>query len=164
MDLKPYFQIVTQLLKKDAVSEEDAVKRSELEDEVPLATQHRMEKLVDAGILDRYQPGDGKAFIVHFRTGEYLQGSELNGSLDEEVKRVRNHLATNSALKAEVSEEVDFPLSSLDVNETEKKMERLNKVVEAVDDSNHSRGDYGKIDFRNPAYRYFVAEEGALPA
>lgn len=164
MDLKPYFQIVTQLLKKDAVSEDNAVKRSELEEEIPLATQHRMKKLVEAGILDRYQPGDGKAFIVHFRTGEYLQGVELESSVDEEIKRVKDHLARNSALKSEVKEKVGFSLSGLTVNDTEKKMERLNKVVEAVDNSNHSRGDYRKIDFRNPAYRYFVAEEGALPA
>lgn len=123
-----------------------------------------MKKLVEAGILDRYQPGDGKAFILHFRTGEYLQGSELESSVDEEVKRVKKHLARNKTLKSEVRQEVDFPLSDLEVEDVEKKMERLNEVVDAVDDSKHARGDYGKIDFRNPAYRYFVAEEGALPA
>lgn len=157
----------------------DGIKRSTIEDHLSDSIAHAvgtsLSHLADIGLVEEFLEQDITYTIAEWHPDTFVMGMVEQAATDgiealiDDLEPMKAHddtaeiVADGSGLSLRGVVADAFDLSPEKVESYLRggdSVERLNKVTEAIEESEeHSVGDnYGKIEFRNPAYRYRLTE------
>lgn len=157
----------------------DGIKRSIIKNDLSNSLTHAVETslshLADIGLVEEYLEQDVTYTIAEWHPDTFVMGMVEQAATDgierliDDLEPVKPQddateiVADGSGLSLREVVADAFDLSPENVEPYLRRgdpVERLNKVTEAIRESEeHKIGDnYGKIKFRNPAYRYKLTE------
>lgn len=180
--------VATELYENGIGPDHDGLTRNEIAERLAFeySSQTVLNHLVDLDILEEFQPPGPSTYVISERRDEIVNG-EVEETVDEEIERLIDHMVahmddrivpmndgqlgdrvviadgagrTIRSILAEAfqisPEEVESYLRDGD------RLTKLNQAVDAIEESEDiERGDdYGRIIFRNAAYRYRLSEFG----
>lgn len=157
----------------------EGVKRSTIEDQIGESLSHTVRTslthLKDVGIIEEFLERDTTYAIAEWHPDVFVMGQveeAANQGIEALITDFEDYdsgedtaVATDGAgvsLRQVVADRFDLHPSAVDDHlRAGDPVERLNEAVDAIEESDHEVGnDYGKVEFRNPAYRYRLTESG----
>lgn len=125
----------------------------------PEASYSRIERLVDEmGMLHKFTNGP-KAYLIHQRTNEIVNGEGVSAMVDEELRRLANHVKKDPTVRQIVAATRNVSpgnaLQGLFNGDFNERRVRLELLVHAIkNDPRVSQGAYGAIIFRRSPNEY----------
>lgn len=131
----------------------------ELTGRCPEASYSRVERLVDEmGMLNKFTNGP-KAYLIHQRIGDIVNGEGVFAMVNEELRRLADHVRKDPVVREIVAATRNMsPGNALqglfggDFNERRSRLEQLVHTIR--NDPRVSQGPYGAIIFRRSPNEY----------
>ena len=136
-----------------------AIKTPDLENRCVEASYYRVTRLYDElGMVMKYSQGPN-TYLIHTRLNEIVNGQGVSSMVNEELKRVAQHVKQNPTIRQIVASRRGKPVSQalqgVQKGNFPARQERLVEIVTAIqNDSRVTQGNYGMILFRTPANLY----------
>lgn len=151
--------IVEFLVTNGYVPHGPAIKTPKLTSQCPEASYYRVTRLYDEmGMVLKFDQGPS-TYLIHTRRDEIVNGQNVSGMVNEELRRLAQHAQRDSTVRRIVANARNVPvaqaLQGLQNGNFADRRDRLEHLVNAVrNDPRVTQGDYGKIIFRTPANLY----------
>lgn len=155
-----YVRIVDYFRNENITSEDEGRRAAVVEDDLNAASSHKLKTLAEKDVLNRWRPGD-TAFPVDMSNYERIDGEEAQRRIEERVEMLLELLNNHQQLELKAGEEIREHLKELQTTGLSQKMQALNAAIEEADNAGVDVGkhDIYRVEFRNPAYRYYLKEE-----
>ena len=139
-------------------SQDKSAKTAQITSACPEATYQRLERLHDLGFVNKERKGP-KTYVIHTRKDEVVNGQALLPLVEEELRRLKDHIRVNSTINLIVANELGISpsevISDLEKGGFNEKQAKLERAVEAIEaDPSVSKGQYGSIIFRHASNWY----------
>jgi len=137
---------------------DDAEKTGTITSACSEATYQRLERLHELGFVKKFKKGP-KTYVIHTRKDDIVNGEPLLPLVEEEIRRLIQHLQKDPVVKLVVANELGVKPSDV-VTELRsggfnEKQANLERSVEAIQEDAHvSQGDYGAVIFRHASNWY----------
>ncbi|UWG49156.1 Fe2+/Zn2+ uptake regulation protein, fur/PerR (plasmid) [Halanaeroarchaeum sp. HSR-CO] len=180
--------VATALYENRIGPEHEGLTRNEIAERLAFEYSSRtvLNHLVDIDLLEKFQPPGPSTYVISERRDQIING-EVEETVEEEIERLIDHMVTHMddrivpmddgqpgdrvvladgvgrTIRSILSEEFDISSERVESYlREEDRLEKLNQAVDAIEKSEDiDKGDdYGRIIFRNPAYRYRLTEFG----
>lgn len=180
--------VATALYENGIGPDHEGLTRNEIAERLAFEYSSRtvLNHLVDLDILEEFQPPGPSTYVISERRDQIING-EVEETVDEEIERLIDHMVAHMddrivpmddgqpgdqvviadgagrTIRSILAEEFETP--SDDVESYLREGDRLTKLNQAVDAIEESEDidkddDYGRVIFRNAAYRYRLSEFG----
>jgi len=180
--------VATALYENEVGPNDEGLTRNEIAERLAFEYSSRtvLNYLADLDILEEFQPPGPSTYVISERRNQIING-EVEETVDEEIERLIDHMVAHMddrivpmddgqpgdrvviadgagrTIRSILAEE--FKISTEDVESYLRDGDRLTKLNQAVDAIEESEDidkgdDYGRVIFRNPAYRYRISEFG----
>ncbi|WP_257300922.1 hypothetical protein [Haloarchaeobius sp. FL176] len=138
------------------VPNDRTVKTATITKRCPEAKYQRLERLVELGMVNKVDKGP-RSYIIHERRDEIVNGEDLTALIDEEIRRLCDHIDKDPNIEWVVSVELmdPDPKSALRSGSLWERQENLRRAIRAIEnESRVSKGNYGVIKVRNSSNEY----------
>lgn len=158
----------------------DGVKRVDLEDHLGLNLKYNistsLSHLEEIGVVEEFLPPGPSGYAISERLDDIVNG-RVNEVVEVDIDRLINHIQDDdptssdgdvavadgggTTVRSVVSNEFDLGPESLEpFLRRGDQVEKLNKAIDAIEENEEveRRENYGRIVFRNAAYRYRLTE------
>jgi len=184
--------VATTLYENGFGPDNDGLTRNEIAEQLAFEYSSRtvLNHLVDLEILEEFQPPGPSTYVISERRDQIING-EVEETIDEEIEHLIDHMVAHMddrivpmndgqpgdrvviadgagrTIRSILAEEFEVPSDNVEAYLREgDRLTKLNQAVDAIEESEDiDKGeDYGRILFRNPAYRYRLSEFGVSVA
>jgi len=150
--------IIEFLITNGYVPGNQLIKTPDLKSRCVEASYNRIERLYDPiGMIQKYSKGPD-TYLIHTRKDEIVNGQGVSSMVNTELQRVAKHAGQDPSVRAVVANARNVPpaqaLQGLTNGGFAQRRDRLERIVNAIQNANVNQGSYGKIIFRTPANRY----------
>jgi hypothetical protein len=130
------------------------------------ATYNRLRRLIALGFVQKIDNGANN-WIIQTRTGDFLGQGEIRPALNEEIRRLRQHMKSDATVKKLVAGALRTTPSRATTELTSggiwEVRSNLEDAVEAIEDyPGVSTGPYGKVIVRKPENEYLATTRAEL--
>lgn len=145
--------IVEFLIINGYVPNGSAIKTPDLTARCPEASYYRVTRLVDEmGMVLKFKQGP-ETYLIHTRIDDIVNGQGVSAMVNEELRRVADHVTKDALVRQVVAAERGVPpgnaLQGFHNGNFAERRDRLERIVNAIqNDPRVSQGPYGKIIFR----------------
>ncbi|RKD85220.1 helix-turn-helix domain-containing protein [Halopiger aswanensis] len=176
--------VATALYEDEIGPDHDGLTRSEIAERLAFeySSGTVLNYLVDLDILEEFQPPGPSTYVISERRDQIING-EVEETVDEEIERLIDHMddriipmddgqpgdrvviadGAGRTIRSILAEEFDVPSDDVaSYLRDGDQLTKLNRAVDAIEESEDiDKGDnYGRVIFRNAAYRYRLSEFG----
>lgn len=180
--------VATELYANDIGPDHEGLTRNDIAERLTFeySSQTVVNHLVDLEILDEFHPPGPSTYVISERRDQIING-EVEETVGEEIERLIDHMVAHMddrivpmddgqagdrvviadgagrTIRSILAEEFGIPADNVESYlQDGDRLSKLNRAVDAIEDSEDidTNTDYGRIIFRNAAYRYRLSEFG----